>query len=76
MNELKLTYEVTPEKAQAIVESIQPEIDAEKYDRSTTTLTQKDGVINLEIEAKDLTALRAAINTHVRFLAMCTKIIK
>ncbi len=72
-NELAVELDVPRDVAEACLESIRPEIDADVHTRSEVTL-KYDGRLTLLIRARDLHALRAAANTYFRWLDMCLKI--
>lgn len=59
---LEYTYE-TPTRARAIENAVAQEIGEIDDERSRTTLEHSDRALTIEIIAKDLTALRAALNT-------------
>jgi tRNA threonylcarbamoyladenosine modification (KEOPS) complex Pcc1 subunit len=75
-NELTVTVKVPGEVAQATLQSIRPEIESDLHGRSNIELAAKAGMLVLSIRAADLHALRAAANTYVRWLDMCTKLAK
>ncbi|MBU0762703.1 MAG: hypothetical protein KKD39_06725 [Candidatus Altiarchaeota archaeon] len=74
MNQLILEVEADPRKADAVLKSIKPEIEEDIHTRSSIDLKYESGKLILEINAKDLTAMRAAANTYIRWLDMCMKI--
>ena len=51
------------DRARAIEQSIRPEIDDIEGDRTTARLSQDGQQVELMVEASDLAALRAGINT-------------
>ena len=73
MNELKVRLPVSGGKAEAVLASIKPEIDSELHDRSKVQLNYDKELI-LHITAKDLSAMRAAANTYIRWLDMSLKL--
>ncbi len=73
MNSLTVEVEADKKRAETILASILPEIEADIHERSSVGISY-DGRIRLTITAKDLTAMRAAANTYVRWLDMCMKI--
>lgn len=73
MNELTVRHPAQRDKAEAVLASIKPEIDSELHERSTVELTYDKDLI-LHITAKDLSAMRAAANTYLRWLDMTLKL--
>ncbi|MCU4752327.1 KEOPS complex subunit Pcc1 [Halobacteria archaeon AArc-curdl1] len=59
---LEYTYE-TPTRARAVENAVAQEIGEIDDERSQTTLERSERTITFKIVAKDLTALRAALNT-------------
>lgn len=59
---LEFEYE-TPSRARLIAESVAREIGEIDDERSRTTIEYDDVVVRLEINAADIVALRAALNT-------------
>ena len=58
----------TPAAASQIAQNIQVEVGELTADRSTVAVDQTDCVVRVEIEAADLVALRAAINSWLRYI--------
>ena len=73
MNELTLKVETSSDVASAIIDSVQPEISSNQHGRSSVDLSY-DGVLNLRVNSSDLHALRAAVNTYLRWLDMSLKL--
>ncbi|UCE91266.1 MAG: hypothetical protein JSV90_07605 [Methanobacteriota archaeon] len=63
-NRAKLT--IRTEHADVVRQALSPEL-AEKIPRTSVTVTGRDGEVVIEIEANDLTALRAALNSYIRW---------
>ena len=59
---LEFDYE-TPARAQVVADSVAREIGEIDDDRSRTTLEREESTVRLEIDAADVVALRAALNT-------------
>jgi tRNA threonylcarbamoyladenosine modification (KEOPS) complex Pcc1 subunit len=74
MNELTVEAEAKSEVHDAILASIQTEIDEDTHKRSKIKIKSEKDKIILQITAKDLTALRAAANTYLRYLDMALKL--
>ncbi|MEF8973550.1 MAG: KEOPS complex subunit Pcc1 [Haloarcula sp.] len=53
----------SPDRARAVERSIRPEIDDIEGDRTTARLSRDGRRVELVVEAADLVALRAGINT-------------
>lgn len=64
---LQRAYETTAH-ATAVYAALTPEVDAIPGSRSTTTVTQTDSNVTVEITAADLSALRAAKRTWLTLL--------
>ena len=72
--ELTVRLQVPAEVAEATLNSIHPEIESDLHERSSVELKYEGQELVLHIKAKDLHAMRAAANTYVRWLDMCTKL--
>ncbi len=59
---LEFDYESAP-RARLVAESVSREIGEIDDERSRTTISRTGGTVLLEIEAADVIALRAALNT-------------
>jgi len=58
-----------PEGISGIVdESLAPEIEHPTSERSNVTMSSKKGEVIISIEASDIVALRAAINSYLRWV--------
>jgi len=73
MNELVVRLQVPREAAEACLESIKPELGFGVRERSSAELSY-DGELMLRVRARDIHALRAAVNTYLRWLDMCLKL--
>jgi KEOPS complex subunit Pcc1 len=62
------------EEARAIAAAIAPEVGAVDNARSETRLDRTGARLVLQIDAEDLTALRAAMNSWCRLLATATAV--
>jgi len=73
MNELSINIGMPKQAAKICCEAMGVEIDAvgDEMQRSSVGATYDDGGLNLHITAKDLNALRAALNTYFRWVVMC-----
>ncbi len=75
MNHLDVTIEADPKQAKACIESILPELEADMHERSDVAISY-DGSLQISITAKDLSAMRAAANTYLRWVDMCLKLVE
>jgi tRNA threonylcarbamoyladenosine modification (KEOPS) complex Pcc1 subunit len=76
MNESILSLKVPSDAASACLNSIKPEIDSDVHGRSIVELRADGEGLLLRITANDLHAMRAGVNTYVRWLDMCLKLAK
>lgn len=56
------------EQQQIIVDSLKPEVSNPSSHRSKISLHDENGLLVLEIEASDTTALRASLNSYLRWI--------
>jgi tRNA threonylcarbamoyladenosine modification (KEOPS) complex Pcc1 subunit len=75
MNELLVTLELTEETAQTCIKAIALEVENDVHERSKVDIRYDSGQLLLAIKAKDLTSMRAALNTYLRWIIMCTNLI-
>jgi KEOPS complex subunit Pcc1 len=66
---LSVTY-ATPDHARRVERAIAPEIGDIDDDRSSTRLARDAAELSLTVEAADLVALRAAINTWLSLISV------
>jgi tRNA threonylcarbamoyladenosine modification (KEOPS) complex Pcc1 subunit len=74
MNDFQASFTLTPEKARLIAESLKPELKDSDYERSKTTVRSKGDKLILNIKSPDLHALRAAVNTNLRWIIMAAEL--
>ena len=55
------------DEARVVAESLKPEI-THKIPKTNATISLSDKTLNLEIEAKDVSSLRAACNSYLRWI--------
>ena len=60
----------TPEYAQRVERAIAPEVGDIDDDRSQTSLSSTGRTLEISIEARDIVALRAALNTWFSLVAV------
>lgn len=65
----------TPKEAHVVTEAIQPEI-TNKLPKTTLELSQKNNILTLTIKAKDISSLRAACNSYLRWITTAHAITK
>ena len=75
MNELLVTLELPKETAETCIKAIALEVENDVHERSKVDLKYGSGILVLLIKAKDLTSMRAALNTYLRWIIMCSNLI-
>ncbi|MFC2154398.1 KEOPS complex subunit Pcc1 [Candidatus Altiarchaeota archaeon] len=75
MNRLELGVALPSDKAQVLVGSLHPET-TQKQARSEVTVKQGGDGLVIEVEAQDLHAMRAAVNTYLRYMIMNLKLLE
>ena len=63
----------TEEMAQTILNALSPEIDSAPSDRAKVSLSISETTLNISIQAQDLTALRAAMNSYLAWVSSSMK---
>ncbi len=63
--EARIHIDATQETARVLLASIGPEAETGVSDRSRAKLVEEEGGIAILIEADDVTALRAAVNSYL-----------
>ncbi|MFZ2455148.1 MAG: KEOPS complex subunit Pcc1 [Candidatus Altiarchaeia archaeon] len=71
MNELSVRLEVPAETAQVCCASVGLEAQSEALSRSKVELSCEKDALILNVSAQDLGAMRAAVNTYLRWIIMC-----
>ena len=64
----------TVEDAQRVARSIRIEVDGLDDDRSTVAVDRKATELTVEVTASDLVALRAAINSWLRYVSVAEQV--
>ncbi len=59
--------------AEIILAALRPETKSGPSDRATTQVSLRDSVLIIEVEAGDITALRAAMNSYIAWVSACIK---
>ena len=62
--------------AEIILAALSPETKSGPSDRATTQVSLRDSVLIIEVEAGDITALRAAMNSYIAWVSACVKSIE
>jgi len=64
------------EVAKTLFSALNPETKSVPSERADTKLNLNDNLLIIDIQAEDLTALRAALNSFLAWLSGCRKAIK
>ena len=75
MNELLVTLQLPKETAETCIKAIGLEVENDVHERSKVDLKYGNGILVLVIKSKDLTSMRAALNTYLRWIIMCSNLI-
>jgi len=62
----KATLTLRTEHAEVISKALSPEL-TERIPRTKIDVTTRDGEVVIDVEAENLTALRAAVNSYIRW---------
>lgn len=62
--------------AEIILSALRPETKSGPSDRATTQVSLRDSVLIIQVEAGDITALRAAMNSYIAWVSACIKSIE
>jgi KEOPS complex subunit Pcc1 len=73
--EFEIEFE-NPWEAEVILKSLEPEIASAPSQRSSTNLKLVNNKLKMEIDAADVTSLRAAINSYLRWIRLSYDVIK
>lgn len=76
MNELRIMLEIPAEIAEVCCRSIGIEAESEALSRSKVDLKYDGDYLKLDITARDLGAMRAALNTYLRWIIMCHDLLR
>jgi len=71
MNSLDVSLKLDPKIGNICYKSINIEVKNNALRRSRVEISFKNDTLGLHIEAKDLIALRAALNTYLGWIKMC-----
>lgn len=64
------------ETAEILLAALLPETQSGPSDRATTQVSLRGSVLVIEVEAADITALRAAMNSYIAWVSACIKSIE
>jgi tRNA threonylcarbamoyladenosine modification (KEOPS) complex Pcc1 subunit len=64
----KISINFSPKISEVIFEALKPELDSNLTDRSTVSLIKTSKGISIILTASDITALRAALNSYLRWI--------
>ena len=59
--------------AEILFAALTPETRSGPSDRATTRVSLRGSVLIIEVEAADITALRAAMNSYIAWVSACVK---
>lgn len=59
--------------AEILLAALKPETKSSPSERATTQVYVRDEVLIIEIEAGDITSLRAAMNSYIAWVSACIK---
>ncbi|KXH77082.1 MAG: hypothetical protein AM326_05810 [Candidatus Thorarchaeota archaeon SMTZ-45] len=62
--------------AEILLAALKPETRSSPSERATTQVSVRDKVLIIEIEASDITSLRAAMNSYIAWVSACIKSIE
>ncbi len=74
MNQLTVRIHSKKENLKACIGALEPEIDPEILRRSRIKMERSGNTLELCFETDDLTAMRACMNTYLRWTDMCLSI--
>ncbi len=61
------------ETAEILLAALNPETRSSPSERAITRVSVQDTVLIIEVEAGDITALRAAMNSYLAWVSACAK---
>ena len=73
---LQVFFKIPESEAEIILKSVSLEIETSPSKRSSASLRLVEGGLLLKIEAEDLTALRAAANSFLRFIDAAVEVLR
>jgi tRNA threonylcarbamoyladenosine modification (KEOPS) complex Pcc1 subunit len=75
MFDLEVTIDLPLHAARICAESIQMEAQSEALSRSKIDLSCREDALIFRVAASDLSSMRAAMNTYLRWINMCASLI-
>jgi len=76
MNELRIELRLPREKVAVCQRALALETENESMHRSEIELEEFSHGLRILVRTKDLSAMRAAINTYLQWVIMCCKLIE
>ncbi|KAF5089066.1 KEOPS complex subunit Pcc1 [Methanobacterium aggregans] len=73
--ELEMEFD-TPEDAEIILKSIEPEIHTSPSDRASVSVHLAGSTIRIKVDAEDATSLRASLNSYLRWTKLSYEILE
>jgi len=61
------------ETAEILLAALSPETRSSPSERAATRVSVQNTSLIIEVEAEDITALRAAMNSYIAWVSACTK---
>jgi tRNA threonylcarbamoyladenosine modification (KEOPS) complex Pcc1 subunit len=71
MNELFLTLELSPGLAGICAKAVGMEALKDENSRSEVGISPEGNLLKIVVRARDLSAMRAAMNTYLRWINLC-----
>ncbi|MHA2359611.1 MAG: KEOPS complex subunit Pcc1 [Candidatus Thorarchaeota archaeon] len=62
--------------AELLLAALRPETKSGPSDRATTSVSVRDSTLIIEVEANDITALRAAMNSYIAWVSACLRTVE
>lgn len=75
MNSFEAYFTLTEEKAKIMADSLRLESRVLAHERSKTTVSVEGNKLKIEIQSEDLHALRAGVNTYLKWIIMSQQLL-
>jgi tRNA threonylcarbamoyladenosine modification (KEOPS) complex Pcc1 subunit len=62
--------------AELLLAALSPETKSGPSDRANTSVLIRDNVLIIKVEANDITALRAAMNSYIAWVSACLRTVE
>ena len=72
----EITIDLTTSLAQLIESSLLPEVQRPTSERSNVTINVEGDILKINVEANDISALRAALNSYLRWVTTILVIVE